>query len=479
MPLHDQIIPYLETAGMYHLARLNSQWFWVDEPLLSAFVERCRPETHTFHMLFGECTITLQDVTYQLGLPIDGEAVSGCLTDFENLMENGRPAWVWFRELFGELPPQNKVKQMTVCYTWFYERFWVLPADANEDTVRIYAHAYILMLLSSQLFADKNANRVHLRCFYSIGFSEGFPVSNPVVLRCSDFCWPPAYLPKNDAGGQRLVSARLSLDRLRVRDPYSSPDVAAVVHPEILVDKHRRLWTAVTSLIYFAAIEWHQNRVNSVIPVDRVANPGPSAEYLDWWCHVAHRFLSPDVAFHDPRPIVLTEEARHRGSSQAPPRVQVIDRLDNRRVDRRWRIGRRATDREWRWLDDAMDDDLGGAEDGDVVDDRVPRRRGPSAGDDGAQHADGEDVDGLGMDQPTYDVGGSSQMFDSVGPQGFADFTTAAIGMDIEDPVSQSEFFRDIADMLRDDDATHYRPQMSEVHSQFAEYQPPSQDVQP
>ncbi|RYR07067.1 hypothetical protein Ahy_B05g074384 [Arachis hypogaea] len=52
---------------------------------------------------------------------------------------------------------------MTVCYTWFHERFRVLPADASEETVRIYARAYILMLLSSQLFADKNANRVHLR----------------------------------------------------------------------------------------------------------------------------------------------------------------------------------------------------------------------------------------------------------------------------------------------------------------------------
>ncbi|RYR30870.1 hypothetical protein Ahy_B01g055645 [Arachis hypogaea] len=114
MSLHDRIIPYLETADLYHLARLNSQWFWVDEPLLSAFIERWRPETHTFHMPFEECTITLQDVAYQLGLPIDGEPVSGCLTDFENLMKNGRPAWVWFRELFGELSPQNKVKQMTV-----------------------------------------------------------------------------------------------------------------------------------------------------------------------------------------------------------------------------------------------------------------------------------------------------------------------------------------------------------------------------
>ncbi|XP_020962385.1 serine/threonine-protein phosphatase 7 long form homolog [Arachis ipaensis] len=163
MPLHDRIIPYLETAGLYHLARLNSQWFWVDESLLNAFIEQWRPETHTFHMPFGECTITLQDVAYQLGLSIDGVPVSGCLNEFENLMEHGRPAWVWFRELFGELPPQSKIKQMTVYYTWFHERFRVLPADATDETVRVYARAYILMLLSSQLFADKNANRVHLR----------------------------------------------------------------------------------------------------------------------------------------------------------------------------------------------------------------------------------------------------------------------------------------------------------------------------
>ncbi|RYR04829.1 hypothetical protein Ahy_B06g084610 [Arachis hypogaea] len=86
-------------------------------------------------MPFGECTVTLQDVAYQLGLPIDGEAVSGCLTDFKNLMENGRPAWEWFRELFGEISPPNKVKQMMVHFTWFHERFRVLPTDASEETM--------------------------------------------------------------------------------------------------------------------------------------------------------------------------------------------------------------------------------------------------------------------------------------------------------------------------------------------------------
>ncbi|QHO28580.1 uncharacterized protein DS421_7g217950 [Arachis hypogaea] len=596
MPLHERIIPYLETAGLYHLARLNSQWFWVDEPLLSAFIERWRPETHTFHMPFGECTVTLEGVAYQLGLPIDGEPVSGCLSEFENFMENGRPAWVWFRELFGELPPQNKVKQMTVCYTWFHERFRVLPADATEDIVRIYTRAYIMMLLSSQLFADKNANRVHLRWLpyvaslddlgrYSWGSAalawlyrclcrgtnrNVVNLAGPLqllqswifwrfpCLRPSDFNrfgFPLAsrwaqYLPRNDAVDQRVVGARLSLDRLRVHDivwePYSTPDVAAIVHPEILLDQHRRLWTAVTSLIYFAAIEWHQvdrvmpqfggvqhlprfalnidwlhakdgrggdrwfpsyyrewhehwqDRHASVLPVDRVADPGPSAEYLDWWCRVAHRFLSPEVAFQDPRPIVLTEEARHRGSSQAPPMVQVVDRPDNRRVDRRRRIGTRTTDREWRWLADQLDEGQGVGHQGGDVDHRVPRRRarrhgqrdgggrargrGPSGEYHSGQDAVGDDSGGVGtgMDQGTYEVGGSSQMFEVGGSsQMFVDFTTAAVGMDIDDPVSQSEFFRDIADILGEDDGTHYRPQMDEGHSQFAEHQPHVQDVQP
>ncbi|QHO38283.1 uncharacterized protein DS421_4g119020 [Arachis hypogaea] len=485
MPLHDRIIPYLETAGLYHLARLNSQWFWVDESLLSAFIERWRPETHTFHMPFSECTITLQDVAYQLGLPID---------------------------------------------------------DATDETVRVYARAYILMLLSSQLFADKNANRVYLRWCLCRGTNRNvvnlvgplqllqswifwrFPTLRPTGF--DRFRFPLAsrwaeFVPRNDAGAQRLVSARLALDRLRVHDfvwePYSSADVAAVIHPEILANEHRRLWMAVTSLIYFAAIEWHQDgrggdrwfptyyqewhqlwedRLQSVIWVDRVLDPGPSTDYLEWWCRVAHRFLSPDVAFQDPRPIVLTEEARHRGSSQAPPRVHVYDRPDNRRVDRRRRIGTRTTNCEWKEFADRLEQDVLGAEPGNAVDYRVPRRRGrrpparpnrrgapnrgPSEQGDGTDHVPAEEVVGSAsaMDQPTFDVGTSSQLFGNVSPHAFAEFTTAAVGMDIVDPVTESEFYRDIADMLRDDDDTHYRPQMPEEHAQFADQQPRSDDVQ-
>ncbi|RYQ91735.1 hypothetical protein Ahy_B09g097749 isoform D [Arachis hypogaea] len=228
---------------------------------------------------------------------------------------------------------------MIVCYTWFHERFRVLPADASKETVRIYARAYILMLLTSQLFADKNANRVHLRWLPYLALMDDL---DRYSWGSTALAWWATYLPRNDAGNQRVVSARLSLDRLRfcdfVWEPYSSPKVDAVGHPEILVDEYHRLWTAVTSLIYFAVIEWHQvdrvvsqfggvqhlpqlalnidwlhakdgrggdrwfpkyyqewhfhweNRVDSVIPIGRVADPGPLAEYLDWWCRLIDSF---------------------------------------------------------------------------------------------------------------------------------------------------------------------------------------------
>ncbi|QHO52363.1 uncharacterized protein DS421_2g38710 [Arachis hypogaea] len=471
MPLHDRIIPYLETAGLYHLARLNSQWFWVDESLLSAFIERWRPETHTFHMPFGECTITLQDVAYQLGLPIDGAPVSGCLTEFENLMEHGRPAWV--RELFGELPPQSKVKQMTVCYTWFHERFRVLPADATDETNANRVHLRWLPYLASLddlgryswgsaalawlyrcLCRGTNRNVVNLagplQLLQSWIFWR-FPTLRPTGF--DQFGFPLAsrwaeFVPRNNAGAQRLVSARLALDRLRVHDfvwePYSSADVVAVIHPKILADEHRRLWTAVTSLIYFAAIEWLQ--VDRVLPQFGGVQHLPDVALNIDWLHAKdgrggdrwfptyyqewhqlwenrHQFLSPDVAFQDPRPIVLTEEARHRGLSQAPPRVHVYDRPDNRRVDRRRRIGTRTTDREWREFADRLEQDVPGAEAGDPVDYRVPRRRGrrpparpdrrgapdggPSEQGGSTGHVAAEDVVGSAsaMDQPTFDVG--------------------------------------------------------------------------
>ncbi|XP_057747868.1 protein MAIN-LIKE 1-like [Arachis stenosperma] len=258
--------------GLYHLVRLNNRWFRLDEPLVSAFVERWRPETHTFHMPFGECTITLQDVAYQLGLPVDGCYISGCLTDFHLYIQGGRPAWEWFQELLGVLPPANQIQKFAVNCTWFQETFGECPVGADEEIVRHYARAYIMMLLGTQLFADKSGNCIHIRWL-------------PYVARLEEmgcYSWSAAlawsgHNPSSSEKGPRVQMWRLRIDLLQAKDficmPYSSPDVLQVVHPEVLEPRHTILWRCVTALIYFTIIEWHQ--IDRVLPQFGGVHPRP------------------------------------------------------------------------------------------------------------------------------------------------------------------------------------------------------------
>ncbi|QHO15496.1 uncharacterized protein DS421_10g295410 [Arachis hypogaea] len=350
MRLDDRYVPYLQMAGLYHLARLNDRWFRLDEALVSAFVERWRPEMHTFHMPFGECTITLQD--------------------------GGRPAWVWFQELLGVIPPPSQVQKYAVNCSWFQETFGECLEEADEETVRRYARAYIMMLLGTQLFADKSIRWLLYiarleemgtyswgsaalawlyRCMCRVANKHIVKLAGPLQLlqswifwrfprflslqgmRRSAGHWPRGYNPSGSEKGPRVQMWRLRIDRLQDREfiwmPYSSPDVLQVVHPEVLEPRHMALWRSVTALIYFAVIEWHQidrdgrggdqwfpyylqkwhllwdSRAESVLRFDIIVDPGPSHEFLEWWSQHGKRFLSPNT--HHPGASLETRTPSH------------------------------------------------------------------------------------------------------------------------------------------------------------------------
>ncbi|QHO21148.1 uncharacterized protein DS421_11g344170 [Arachis hypogaea] len=467
MRLDERYVSYLQMVRLYHFARLNNRWFRLDEPLVSAFVERWRPETHTFHMPFGECTITLQDVAYQLGLPVDGHY-----------------------ELLGVLPPANQIQKFAVNCTWFQETFGECPEGGDEETVRRFNRAYIMMLLSTQLFADKSGNHIHIRWLPFVarleemgGYSWGSAtlawlyrcmcrVANRHVVKLAGplqllqfwifwrfprfrpagydaFSWPLAsrwsgYNPGVSEKGPRVQMTQLRIDMLQARDfiwmPYSTPDVLQVVHPEVLEPRHTMLWRCVTSLIYFAVVEWHQvdrvllqfggvqahpqpalnidflmskdgrggdrwfpshlqhwhlhweTRADHVLRFDVVDDPGPSHDFLDWWHQHGKRFLSPEMYLGDPRAIPIPLEVTQRGAGRVPDMDRVDDVPDRRRVERRARVGTRRSQREWRWLDQAM-------EEGDDTCRGLGRRRGRGGKRRGAaarqDHADrGEDTAG-------------------------------------------------------------------------------------
>ncbi|GAU27861.1 hypothetical protein TSUD_114410 [Trifolium subterraneum] len=67
---HPNIQGWLDDSGLKWLERTSLSK--VDPQLLSAFTERWHPETSSFHLPFGEMTITLDDVACLLHIPVRG-----------------------------------------------------------------------------------------------------------------------------------------------------------------------------------------------------------------------------------------------------------------------------------------------------------------------------------------------------------------------------------------------------------------------
>ncbi|QHN87253.1 uncharacterized protein DS421_16g553460 [Arachis hypogaea] len=135
--------------------------------LLSVLVERWRPETHTFHLPVGEVTVTLEDMSYILGLPINGEAVTGKSdSSYEFLVENCIAC-------FGrESGPQDHVLGKVNIASVRRCRD-IKPCDTQESVER-YVRAHIFCVLGTVVFPDKSTTSLNskflllLRDFYRI-----------------------------------------------------------------------------------------------------------------------------------------------------------------------------------------------------------------------------------------------------------------------------------------------------------------------
>ncbi|RYQ92749.1 hypothetical protein Ahy_B09g098967 [Arachis hypogaea] len=370
-------------------------------------------------------------------------------------------------------------EKFAVNCTWFQETFGECHQGADEETVRRYARAYIMMLLGTQLFANKFGNRIHIRwlpyvarleetggyswasaalawlyrCMYRVANKHVVKLAGPLQLLQSWIFWRfPGFRPVGyDTFSWPLVSrwsghnpsASEKGPRPNILDvflqfiwmPYSSPDVLQVVHPEVLEPRHTALWRCVTSLIYFAVIEWHQvdrvllvqscpqhalnidflmskdgrggdhwfpysfqfwhlhweSRADHIFRFDVVADPGPSHDFLDWWRQHGKRFLSPEMFLGDSRDVPIPIEAMQRGARRVPEMDRVDDVPDRRRIERRARVGTRQSQREWRWLDQAMEEGDVASRGGGRRRGRGGRRRARAAVDDHRDHGDDDD----------------------------------------------------------------------------------------
>ncbi|KAL5158557.1 Protein MAIN-LIKE 1 [Glycine soja] len=128
-----------------------------DRGLLSAFVERWHRETSSFHLPMGELTITLDDASSLLHLPIIGD-----LHAFEPLHVDD--AVQMLVDLL-MVSPESARAETDQCRGPYVRLQWVRDiyqrrCQAGHWTAA--ARAYLLHLLGCTLFANKSATNVHV-----------------------------------------------------------------------------------------------------------------------------------------------------------------------------------------------------------------------------------------------------------------------------------------------------------------------------
>lgn len=142
-------IDLVERAGFGYLRFIPA--ISLDNPLISALVERWRKETNTFHLTVGEMTVTLEDVAYLLGLAIDGEPVIGVTyTSCDAVCE----------KLLGRAPDPGYTSGGMVKLSWLKECFSHCPKDASMEDIKHYTRAYLLYLVGSTIFSTTTGNKV-------------------------------------------------------------------------------------------------------------------------------------------------------------------------------------------------------------------------------------------------------------------------------------------------------------------------------
>ncbi|KAL5794267.1 hypothetical protein ACOSP7_002861 [Xanthoceras sorbifolium] len=142
-------IELVERAGFGYLRKIPA--ISLDNPLISALVERWRRETNTFHFTVGEMTVTLQDVALMLGLAIDGKPVIG-ITHTTCSSVCGK--------YLGRVPDSNYASGGMVKLSWLKEFFSNCPEDASSEEVEQHTRAYLLYLVGSTIFSTTTGNKV-------------------------------------------------------------------------------------------------------------------------------------------------------------------------------------------------------------------------------------------------------------------------------------------------------------------------------
>ncbi|XP_028193381.1 protein MAIN-LIKE 1-like [Glycine soja] len=325
-----------------------------DRGLLSAFVERWHRETSSFHLLVGELTITLDDVSSLLHLPVIGD-----LHAFQPL--NMDDAVQMLVDLL-MVSPESARAETVQCRGPYVRLQWVRDiyqhrCQAGHWTAA--ARAYLLHLLGCTLFANKSATNVHvvyLEALRDLSMTERYAWGVAALVHMYDQLNDASMSHSRQLGGYitllqiyeqfpsvaestadqdydeaspracrwiatkktvksiRTPSYRERLDQLRIPDvcwiPYGEHREVRDFHVRSCYSGLLRWGPVVVYCRPERVVRW-MHYEDHIVPAGEVCVvPGVcSSDYIDWFFRISHPFMTPGHAL-DPLPHGHAPQAR-------------------------------------------------------------------------------------------------------------------------------------------------------------------------
>ncbi|XP_075098951.1 serine/threonine-protein phosphatase 7 long form homolog [Nicotiana tabacum] len=169
--LHPRIVRRLQDMSFYRIIEIGR--LQLDWSLITALIERWRPETHTFHLPIGEATITLQDVEVPYGMPVDGlpVALPHAMRDY-----TGDQYLETLQRLTGFWPEDEGVlvgaRASHLALTPVRLHLEAMHDDITHDTPDLHINQYtrllLLLMFRGVLFPNTSGNLVSLRFLHHL-----------------------------------------------------------------------------------------------------------------------------------------------------------------------------------------------------------------------------------------------------------------------------------------------------------------------
>ncbi|XP_057442184.1 protein MAINTENANCE OF MERISTEMS-like [Lotus japonicus] len=225
----------VERSGLYPLVRCS--YVETDPGLISALVERWHEETSSFHMPFGEMTVTLDDVSALLHIPVGGRFYTPGVASRYDVAETcalllGGDADLYMAEF-------DKLRGPTMRFSFLRDLY---PKAVAEGRYEHAARMYLMHLVGATLFADKSGGH---------SFSARWIGMLQDLERVSEFAWGAMALAtlydqlgQSSRSGVKQMGGYTSLLMAWVFEHFPDRLVRRYANPAYTEDQPRaRRWT--------------------------------------------------------------------------------------------------------------------------------------------------------------------------------------------------------------------------------------------